>query len=114
MVANCCQLDTVKSITLNIGGVDTVFPFTASYHVTGNYQEIVDEILAILNALNWGGTFISYAPSPWDCKKGNDLIPGFTFFGSSIPIISINGVKNCGTGGGWVDASVGLDIECED
>lgn len=98
VLANSCLMDTVKSITLMIAGVETVFNFSAPIEGTGNYQDIVDEILDILYGLGWTGTFKSYAGDineDFLCTKGMDIIPGFTFFDSTIPILRINGVKVC-------------------
>lgn len=99
MLAGCCDLDIVESITLaDCNNNQTTYPI-GPYTVGGNYNDIVADILAVLNSQNWGGTFQSYHPCK-TCQKGGDpnsQVPGFFFINSSLRIISINGQKDCAT-----------------
>lgn len=113
MLASCCVLDSVQSITVVINGDTLTYNFTNPIHVTGNYHLIVDEILAILDSLNWGGLFVSYLTgTDYECNKANDPnseIPGFHFFNSAFPIVSINGLKDCS--GIWEYEEIELERE---
>jgi hypothetical protein len=99
MLAGCCDMDIVESITLaDCAGNPTTYPI-GPHTVGGNYNDIVADILAVLNSQNWGGTFQSYHPCK-TCQKGGDpnsQVPGFFFINSSLRIISINGQKDCAT-----------------
>lgn len=99
MLAGCCDLDVVESITLeDCFNRQTTYSF-GPHNVAGNYNVIVGEIISILNGVNWGGNFLSYHNCK-KCLKGdnqNSEIPGFFFIGSNVRIVSINGKKDCAT-----------------
>jgi hypothetical protein len=110
MLAHCCILDTITGFEIIVNGSSIVIPLTHTY-VAGAYQWLADTLVTIMESYSYGGEFYSYHETE-ECKKGNDVIPGFFFVNSSIQIVGIIGLVDCnfpGTPPDWKETKVGFN-----